>query len=192
MTDSFATSMIFGAVNFVSTFVGIYNVERFGRRNCLFYGAIAMFVFFIIYAALGSLVLYPDGPSGLADQDIGRVMIAVTCLYIFSFACTWAPIGYVYCSEIYPLGVKSKCMALATLGNWVINFLITFFTPFITRAIGFYYGYVFSGCLLLAALFVFFFIPETKGMKLEDIDELFMSGVSARYSNAQGPTESSA
>ncbi|KAA8917508.1 hypothetical protein TRICI_000374 [Trichomonascus ciferrii] len=177
MENSFATSMIFGAVNFVSTFVSFYTVETFGRRSCLFWGAIAMFVFFVIYASLGTASLYPNGQSQPSDPQVGKGMIAVTCFFIFSFAVSWAPIAFVYCSEIYPLRVKSKCIGMATTGNWLFNFLISLFTPFITGAISFKYGYVFSGCLIFAAFFVFFCVHETKGLTLEQIDQMYASRV---------------
>uniref|UniRef100_A0A060TDA9 ARAD1B23166p n=1 Tax=Blastobotrys adeninivorans TaxID=409370 RepID=A0A060TDA9_BLAAD len=177
MEDSFATSMIFGAVNFVSTFASFYVVDRFGRRKCLFWGAVAMFIFFIIYASLGTAALYPHEYGVDADQQVGKGMIAVTCFFIFSFAVSWAPIAYIYCSEIYPLRVKSKCMGIATGANWLGNFLLSFFTPFITGAINFRYGYVFSGCLAFSIFFVFFFVNETKGLTLEQIDQMYAARV---------------
>ena len=57
------------------------------------------------------------------------------------------------------------------------GFLIGFFTPFITSAINFYYGYVFMGCLAFSYFYVFFFVPETKGLTLEEVDEMWMDGV---------------
>ncbi|CAN6618265.1 low-affinity glucose transporter Hxt3p [Trichomonascus vanleenenianus] len=179
MSNSYATSMIFGAVNFVSTFAAFYFVDHYGRRKCLFFGAISMFCFFIIYASLGTKALYPDGEGHPSNTSVGKGMIAVTCFFIFSFATTWAPIAYVFCAEIYPLRVKGKCMGIATGANWLANFLLSFFTPFITGAIGFKYGYVFAGCLAFATVFVFFFVPETKGLSLEQIDQMFASGVQA-------------
>jgi MFS transporter, SP family, sugar:H+ symporter len=177
MDDSFATSMIFGAVNFVSTFVAFYVVEKYGRRKCLMYGAASMLVFFIIYASLGVKSLYPNGKNFPSDREVGKGMITVTCFFIFCFAISWAPCAYVLASELYPLRVKSKGMAIAIGANWLANFLLGFFTPFITGAIGFYYGYVFSGCLIFAVFFTYFFVHETKGLSLEDIDQMFASGV---------------
>ncbi|EGW33320.1 sugar transporter 1 [Spathaspora passalidarum NRRL Y-27907] len=171
LQDSFQTSMILGCVNFLSTFVNIWAIERFGRRLCLLVGAAGMFVCFIIYSTLGSVALYQyDGESNL---PAGRAMIFVTCLYIFFFASTWA--GGVYCvlSESYPLRVRSKAMALALGSNWLWGFLISFTSSFIINAINFYYGYVFTGCIAVAFVFTYFFIMETKGLSLEEVDELY-------------------
>jgi len=52
-------------------------------------------------------------------------------------------------------------MALCSAANWLFNFLLAFFTPFITSDIGFAYGYVFAGCNLVAVAVVYFFLPES-------------------------------
>ncbi|ODV79531.1 uncharacterized protein CANTADRAFT_50032, partial [Suhomyces tanzawaensis NRRL Y-17324] len=57
------------------------------------------------------------------------------------------------------------------------EFLIPFFTPFITNDIHFYYGFVFTGCLIFSFFFVYFFVYETKGLSLEEVDELYASGI---------------
>lgn len=175
LDNSFATSIIFGILNFLATFGGLYNVERFGRRKCLLVGSFTMMIFFVIYSYLGSqlLVVVRENEKHIKRPKVGSAMIAVTCLYLCSFAMTWAPIAFVVCSEIFPLRIKSKGMAIAIGSNWITNFLISFFTPFITDAIGYYYGFVFSACLLMSMVFVYFMIPETKGLSLEKIDEIF-------------------
>ncbi|CAH2356038.1 high-affinity hexose transporter Hxt6p [[Candida] railenensis] len=187
LTDSFQTSIVIGIVNFASTFVGIWTIERFGRRQCLLVGAGSMFICFIIYAVLGSTNLYVDGYDGATRTSTGDAMIFITCLYIFFFASTWA--GGVYCivSEIYPLRIRSKAMSVATAANWIWGFLISFFTPFITSAIHFYYGFVFAGCLIFAFFYVYFFVMETKGLSLEEVDELYASGVTAMSSSKWVP-----
>ncbi|OBA24405.1 general substrate transporter [Metschnikowia bicuspidata var. bicuspidata NRRL YB-4993] len=179
LQDSFQTSIILGIVNFASTFVGIYAIERMGRRLCLLTGSACMFVCFIIYSLIGTQHLYKDGfsndPSNTYKPS-GDAMIFITCLYIFFFASTWA--GGVYCiiSESYPLRIRSKAMSVATAANWMWGFLISFFTPFITSAIHFYYGFVFTGCLLFSFFYVYFFVVETKGLSLEEVDILYASG----------------
>ncbi|EDK41195.2 hypothetical protein PGUG_05293 [Meyerozyma guilliermondii ATCC 6260] len=179
LQDSFETSIILGVVNFASTFLGIYVIDRYGRRKCLLTGSACMFVCFIIYSVLGSVNLYNNGYDDLTDTNkpTGNAMIFITCLYIFFFASTWA--GGVFCivSESYPLRIRSKAMSVATAANWLWGFLISFFTPFITSAIHFYYGFVFAGCLLFSFFYVFFFVRETKGLTLEEVDELYSQDV---------------
>lgn len=68
-------------------------------------------------------------------------------------------------------------MALATACNWIFNFLISFFTTFITDAINYYYGLVFAGCCLGMAVIVFFFMIETKGRQLDEVDDMYAYGI---------------
>jgi len=75
--------------------------------------------------------------------------------------------------EMFPLYVRSYSASFATMGNWTWNFLLTFFTPFITSAIQFRYGYVFAGCNLMAVVVVFFFYYESAGLNLEQVDAMY-------------------
>jgi SP family sugar:H+ symporter-like MFS transporter len=65
-------------------------------------------------------------------------------------------------------------MGLAAAANWIWNFLISFFTPFISSSINYDYGYVFAGCCFVAALVVFFFVNETQGRTLEQIETMYV------------------
>ncbi|EAZ63875.1 hexose transporter [Scheffersomyces stipitis CBS 6054] len=179
LKDSFQTSIILGVVNFAATFIGIWAIERFGRRSCLLVGSAGMFVCFIIYSTIGSFHLYKDGEYNNDNtyKPSGNALIFITCLFIVFFASTWAGGVYTIISESYPLRIRSKAMAIATAANWVFGFLISFFTPFIVSAIHFKFGYVFSGCLLFSFFYVYFFVVETKGLSLEDVDELYASNV---------------
>ena len=117
-------------------------------------------------------------------------MVAFACLAIIGFATTWGPLTWVVCAEIYPLRYKASAMAMATGTNWAFNFLIGFFTPFITKAIGYSFGYVFGAATLAMVVFVFFFVPETAGKSLEDIDYMMSTGTKARKSGRwQAPSE---
>lgn len=177
LKDSFQTSIIIGLINFVSTFGVLWTVERFGRRLCLLWGSATMMACMVIFASVGVTRLYPNGMDQPTSKGAGNCMICFTMFYLFCYALSWAPIAWVVTAEVFPLRVKSKCMALASASNWMWGFLISFFTPFITGAINFYYGYVFVGCLCFSFFYVFFFIPESKGLTLEEIDEMWMEGV---------------
>lgn len=171
--DSFVTSIILGAVNFGSTFVAIYSIGKVGRRNNLLYGSVSMAACLLAFAVVGSTILYPNGYDQPTDTQAGYGMIILTCVFIFIFAITWAPGVFVVISETYPLRIRSKGMAIATAANWIWGFLIAFFTPFITSKIRFAYGFVFFGCTVAAAIFVYLMVPETSGLKLEQVDVLY-------------------
>lgn len=188
MKDSFETSIVLGIVNFASTFFSLYSIDKLGRRKCLLLGAATMTVCMLIYASVGVTSLYPHGKDQPSSKGAGNCMIVFTCFYLFFFACTWGPVCYVVVSETFPLRVKSKCMSIATSANLLWGFLIGFFTPFITSAIDFYYGYVFMGCLVFSYFYVFLFIPETKGLTLEEVDEMWVDGVLPWKSNSWVPS----
>ena len=177
LSDSFETSIVLGIVNFASTFVGIYVVDRYGRRTCLLWGAASMTACMVVYASVGVTRLWPNGQDQPSSKGAGNCMIVFACFYIFCFATTWAPIPFVVNSETFPLRVKSKCMSIAQACNWIWGFLIGFFTPFITGAINFYYGYVFMGCLVFMFFYVLLVVPETKGLTLEEVNTMWEEGV---------------
>ncbi|CAL9734632.1 low-affinity glucose transporter Hxt3p [Monosporozyma servazzii] len=176
MDDSFETSIVFGIVNFASTCFSLYTVDKFGRRNCLLYGCIGMVCCYVVYASVGVTKLWEHGTDN-PSKGAGNCMICFACFYIFCFATTWAPIAYVIISETFPLRIKAKAMSIATAANWMWGFLIGFFTPFITGAIKFSYGYVFMGCMVFAYFYVFFFVSETKGLTLEEVETMYSEGV---------------
>lgn len=177
LEDSFETSIILGLVNFLSTFVSLWVVDRFGRRKCLLWGSASMAVCFVVFASVGVTRLWPDGRDQPSSKSAGNTMIVFTCFFIFCFATTWAPIAYVIVAESYPLRVKNRAMAIAVGSNWMWGFAIAFFTPFITSAINFYYGYVFMGCLVFSFFYVFFCVCETKGLTLEEVNEMYEEAV---------------
>lgn len=188
MNDSFQTSIVLGIVNFASTIICLFTVNKLGGRRSLLIGCVGMIVCFVIFASLGVTTLYPHGQDQPSDKGTGNAMIFFACIYIFFFATTWGPCCFVVVSEIYPIRIKSKAMGIATAANWLWGFLIAFFTPFITSAINFYYGYVFMGCLVFAFFFVYFTIPHTSGLSLEEVDEMYLVGVKAWQSKSFVPT----
>ncbi|GKZ26399.1 hypothetical protein AbraIFM66951_003161 [Aspergillus brasiliensis] len=175
LSDSFVTQCILGAVNFVCTFGGLYTVENFGRRKSLIFGALWMFVCFMIFASIGHFMLDVAEPENTPGP--GKGMIVLACFFIAGYAMTWAPMVWTITAELYPSKYRAQGMALAVAANWAWNFLIGFFTPFITSAIDFAYGYVFAGCMFVGAFVVYFFVMEGKGRTLEELDWLYVNKV---------------
>ncbi|KXS93531.1 hypothetical protein AC578_943 [Pseudocercospora eumusae] len=172
LDNPFVTQIILGAVNVITTFPGLYMVEKYGRRKCLTLGASWMFMCYMVFASLGYFAL--ENENGNNRQSIGYVMIVFACLFIAAFASTWGPMAWAVTSEIYPSRYRSTCIAFCAASNWAFNFFIGFATPFIEADIGFSYGYLFAAFNFLAVLVVFFFLPETSGRSLEEIDTMFL------------------
>jgi len=159
-------------VNVFMTLPGLYGVERYGRRSLLLIGAAGMTICEFIVAIVGVTVSTTD----LAGQ---RVLIAFVCIYIGFFASTWGPIAWVIIGEIFPLQVRAKAISLSTASNWLWNFAIAYATPYLVNQqkgsaglqskVFFIWGSTCAGCFV----FTYFCVPETKGMSLEQIDEMY-------------------
>ena len=166
ISNSFVTQIILGIVNVICTFPGLYFIERFGRRKPLIFGGLWQMGWLVIFGVVGSQC----DPN---DAKIGGVLILCACMFIAGFASTWGPGVWVAIGEMYPLRIRSSSASVATTGNWGWNFLLTFCTPFITRAIQYQYGYIFAGCNFLSVLVVYFFYYESSNLTLEQVDLMY-------------------
>jgi SP family sugar:H+ symporter-like MFS transporter len=135
-------------------------------------GAAWMGVCLFIYAFVGHYQLDKINPQ--STPQAGNIMIVFTCLFIAAFATTWGPLVWAIVGELYPARYRAVCMALATASNWLFNFLISFFSTLITNEIDYFYGLVFGACCFALFLVVYFFMIETKGRSLEEIDTMYM------------------
>lgn len=173
--NTYVTQMILGGVNFGTTFGGLYVIEHFGRRKSLITGGIWMFCCFMIFASVGHFALDRETPKN--TPAAGTAMVVFACLFITGFAMTWGPMVWAIVAELYPSRYRARAMAMATASNWLWNFLIGFFTPFITHEIDFAYGYVFAGCLFFSVIIVYFFVLEGKDKTLEEMDMMYVMRV---------------
>ncbi|OJJ46779.1 hypothetical protein ASPZODRAFT_66659 [Penicilliopsis zonata CBS 506.65] len=187
ISNSYITQIIMGAVNFFMTLPGLWVVENWGRRKALMTGAGWMFICFMIFASIGAFALDLDDPQ--STPAAGKAMIVFTCFFIVGFATTWGPIVWAICGELYPARYRAACIGMATAANWTWNFLISFFTPFIVSAIEFRYGYIFAAFCFVAVLVVFFFVNETQGRTLEEVDTMYVLHVKPWKSSSWVPPE---
>lgn len=140
-----------------------------------------------IFASIGHFALDQETPQN--TPKTGSAMIVFACLFIAAFASTWGPMVWAVVGEIYPSRYRAKCMGLATASNWIWNFCISFFTPYITGAIDYRYGYVFAACCFTAFVVVYFFVCESQGRSLEEIDTMYIYGVKPWNSAKWQPPE---
>jgi len=100
-------------------------------------------------------------------------MVAMIYLYVIGYSASWGPIPWVYVSEIFPTRLRAYGVGMAAATQWLFNFCITYMTPSAINNIG-YKTFIMFGCFCFGnAVFVFFFIKETKGRTLEDMDIVF-------------------
>ncbi|KAH9840601.1 general substrate transporter [Rhodofomes roseus] len=167
ISDSYITQIILGAVNFGCTFGGLYVMETFGRRRPLIVGGVWQSVWLFVFAAAGT------AKDPAENKSIGKLMIVSACLFILGYAMTWAPGVWILVGETFPTRTRAKQAAISTASNWLWNFLLAFFTPFIVSAIQFRYGFVFAACNLTGAVIVYFFLYESSDLSLESVDMMY-------------------
>ncbi|GMM38831.1 hypothetical protein DASC09_061700 [Saccharomycopsis crataegensis] len=170
ISNSFLISLATNIVNFGMSVPGVLLVELVGRRNLLLGGSIGMCVSDFIIAIVGVA-----SNSGSAN----KVLVAFTCFFIAFFAASWGPICWVVTGEIFPLAVRAKSIALATASNWLWNFGIAYATPYLVDSgpgnadLGSNVFFIWGGCNLLGLFFVWALVYETKGLTLEEIEEMY-------------------
>lgn len=160
-SDSVMQAMIVGLVNFLMTIVALWLVDKRGRKTLLLWGAVGMI------ASLAYLTLEFAKPL----QNGTGVLVALL-VYISFFAASFAPVMWVIISEIYPNRIKGLAMSFSTAVSWLCTFLTVYFAPVIHGALGLQYLFgIFGVFSILAFVFVKFWIPETKGKSLEQIEK---------------------
>ncbi|KAF8905375.1 general substrate transporter [Mucidula mucida] len=167
LNDSYVTQIILGAVNFVCTFGGMYVMERFGRRRPLIWGGLWQSAWLFVFGAAGT------AKDPTTNKGIGQLMIFSACMFIWGYAMTWAPGVWILIGETFPTRTRAKQGALATAANWLWNFLLAFFTPFIVSSIHFRYGFIFASCNLLGSVIVYLFLYESSDLTLEAVDMMY-------------------
>ncbi|KAG5800522.1 hypothetical protein H9Q69_000409 [Fusarium xylarioides] len=198
VSSGFVISMITSAINVASTVPGMYAIDKWGRRPMLLYGAIGMSISQLIVAVCGTLSTgqYDNGEIFIKNLGGQRAAVAFVCIYISIFAATWGPLVWVVTGEIFPLKTRAKSLSITTATNWLLNWALAYSTPYMVN-----YGdgnanlqskifFVWFGCCFLCIAFVWFFIYETKGLTLEQVDQLYEEVSVARKSVHWVPSSS--
>ncbi|KAK9343557.1 hypothetical protein V1522DRAFT_438086 [Lipomyces starkeyi] len=105
-----------------------------------------------------------------------RSILACSYLAVGTFAVAWAPISWLYPTEVAPLRVRAKSVSLATAANWATNFALGFAVPPLLRAIKWRLFFLFGSFNIAAFIHVLLAMPETKQRTLEEMDEIFEHG----------------
>ena len=161
-------TVIVGAANVLFTLVATVTVDRWGRKPLLILGAVMMAG---SMAALGYF---------FQNHTEGTALLYAAIFYIAGFALSWGPVVWVLLAEMFPNSIKGPAMAVAVAAQWISNYIVTASFKVVDgdTAINavFNHGlnyYVYAACSVLAALFVWKFVPETKGRTLEAIEGLW-------------------
>ncbi|KAK3348507.1 hypothetical protein B0H65DRAFT_523499 [Neurospora tetraspora] len=195
--NPFIISVTLATVNFLSTIPAVLVFDKYGRRPLLLWGGVAMCICHFMVATLGTTTTGQTASGVITVLNSGgqKASIAFVCMFIASFAATWGPLAWVVTSELYPLKHRSQMLSISTATNWLFNWAIAYSTPYLVNygpgnanlqsKIFFIWG---TACLLCVA-FVYFYIFETKGLSLEEVDEMYQTpGLKAKNSSKWRPS----
>ena len=179
-STSLLTTGVFGCMKTVVTLVWLFFlIDKLGRRNLLMYGAIG-----------GSLCMwYIGGYIAVADpakhpsktlSKGGISAMAFFYLWTICYTPSWNGTPWVYNSEMHSPNVRALAQAFAAANNWFWNFIVARFTPQMFDTMGYGVYMFFASLMLCSVVFVWFLLPETKGVPLEAMDRLFDRSLTPR------------
>ncbi|GAA2310919.1 sugar porter family MFS transporter [Glycomyces scopariae] len=175
--DAFLTSVINSIVNIAGTILAIYLVDRIGRKKLLLMGSALMFV------ALGTMaVVFASSPVDADNNPVLSDAAGVTALiaanvFVFGFAFTWGPVVWVLLGEMFPNRIRASALGVAAAAQWISNWLITVTFPELAQT-GLFLAYgLYSLFALISFIFVWKMVKETKGIELEDMEDLERHGL---------------
>ncbi|KAI0777078.1 general substrate transporter [Irpex lacteus] len=163
-----ATGVV-GIVMFLATIPAVIWVDNAGRKPILVSGAFIMAACHIIVAVLSGL--YED--SWPDHSAAGWVACAFVWIFAMAFGYSWGPCSWIVVAEIWPLSVRGKGISIGASSNWMNNFIVGQVTPTMMQHLRFGTFVFFGAFSFLGGLFILFFVPETKGLSLEEMDEAF-------------------
>lgn len=174
-TSLLATGVV-GIVMFVATIPSVLWIDRVGRKPVLAIGAIGMATCHIIIAILvaKNKDQWPSQPAA------GWAAVCMVWLFVIHFGYSWGPCAWIIVAEIWPLSSRPYGVSLGASSNWMNNFIVGQVTPDMLEAIPYGTYIIFGVLTYIGAAFIWFFVPETKRLTLEEMDIIFGSeGTSA-------------
>lgn len=185
--SNLVASSIQYVINVVMTVPALLFIDRWGRRPLLLIGATLMMTW--LFAEAGLFATYGTSVPELNDntnirmvvhyKPAAKAIIACSYLFVASFAPTWGPGIWIYCSEIFPLRQRALANGLTAAANWIFNFAIAMFTPVAFTNIT-WKTYIIYGVFCVAMfVHVAVLFPETKGKTLEEIEQMWEARIPA-------------
>ena len=124
---------------------------------------------------IGAFVKVQAAEIKTAGSLSGMSYASAVFIYLFAvaFCFSWAGVPWIICSEIYPLQVRGLAVSICVATHWLFNFVLARSVPYMLSNITYGTYWFFAACTTLSVPFVWFMLPETKGLPLEEVDLLF-------------------
>ncbi|QDS74525.1 hypothetical protein FKW77_007443 [Venturia effusa] len=168
-----ATLAIFFTLN------ATWTVDRYGRKFLFIVGAIGMGFCMIIVATVYTQTpalpnsKTPQLPDGVKTKPVGIAIVFIFFLFAFFYKPSWGATTWIWTSEIFSMNIRAQAVGMASQTQNIANIVCQQFFPIFLNQKGFYAFYMFAGINISLAIFVWFVVPETKNIPLEEIDVLF-------------------
>ncbi|KZL73083.1 hypothetical protein CT0861_01859 [Colletotrichum tofieldiae] len=166
-TTSLLATGVVGVVMFIATIPAVLWIDRVGRKPVLTIGAIGMGTCHIIIAVIlaKNIERFNEQPAA------GWAAVCMVWLFVVHFGYSWGPCAWIIIAEVWPLSTRPYGVSLGASSNWIVGQV----TPDMLTSIT-YGTYILFGLLTyLGAAFIWFFVPETKRLSLEEMDLVFGS-----------------
>ncbi|KAK4034331.1 sugar transporter [Parachaetomium inaequale] len=170
-TTSLLATGVVGIVMFVATIPSVLWIDRVGRKPVLAIGAIGMATCHIIIAILVAKNL----DQWASQQAAGWAAVCMVWLFVIHFGYSWGPCAWIIVAEIWPLSTRPYGVALGASSNWMNNFIVGQVTPDMLKSLPYGTYIIFGVLTYMGAAFIWFFVPETKRLTLEEMDVVFGS-----------------
>lgn len=159
-------TIVIGTVNVLATIVSMGIIDRFGRRPLMIGGFVGMSI------SLAVIIL----AEMVAVHGAGIVTLVGLFAFIASFAVSLGPLPWLYMTELFPLALRSKGMAMACSANWFFNFIVVLVFPELLYLLGSTVTFcIFLGFCVIGVFIAVVYAPETKGVSLEDLEQQLTS-----------------
>lgn len=164
-TTSLLATGVVGIVMFIATIPSVLWIDRVGRKPVLTIGAIGMATCHIIIA----VIVAKDKDKWQSESAAGWAAVCMVWLFVIHFGYSWGPCAWIIVAEIWPLSSRPYGVSLGASSNWMNNFIVGQVTPDMLNEIS-YGTYILFGLLTyMGAAFIWFFVPETKRLTLEEM-----------------------
>lgn len=170
--DSKMQAIYIGVCKLVFVLVALALVDRAGRRALLLWGTALMAAALAVFTSMQVLLDRGEATQAISYTAAGSIM-----LYMAAFEISCGPILWILLSELYPLGVRGVAMSIGSTSCWLWTVSVTLLFPILLNAIGdiAVFG-IFTGVCAVAWVWMWLYIPETKGRTLEQIEDMLRHG----------------
>jgi SP family galactose:H+ symporter-like MFS transporter len=167
-------TIIVGLVALCFTILSLFLVDRVGRRKLFLIGFTGMVIFLVF---LGLSFYFEEQ---LGQYAVVATMVSMLCYNSF-YAISLGPLGWLLISEVFPIKARGAGMSIATITNWITNALVAFtFLKLVNAFSEAQVFWIYAGVGVFALIWGYYFVPETKGVTLEEIEEHWRAGKSPR------------